>query len=135
MNTKALPFVLGSFFALTAVVLGAFGAHALKGLLEPGQLISYETGVRYQMYHAFALFIGGIKQHILPAKSDKAFTFLMTAGIVFFSFSIYILSTSPVTGLQWKWLGPVTPIGGMLLIIGWALLLADAIRLLGKKGV
>jgi len=135
VNNKVLPFVFGFFLALTAVILGAFGAHALKEWLDPVHLASFETGVRYQMYHGFALIALGLKQHVLPTRFDRAAGTLMVTGTIFFSCSIYLLSTAAATGMSWTWLGPVTPLGGTLLIIGWTLLLVDAIRLLSKKGL
>ena len=95
-----------AFFGMTAIILGAFGAHALKKVLTLEELVSFETGVRYQMYHAlFLLFIG-----------------LILLGIVFFSGSIYLLSTTSISKIDFKIIGFVTPIGGALLIMAWAIL-------------
>lgn len=105
-----------------AIVLGAFGAHGLKKVLQPEQLVSFETGVRYQMYHAlFLLFVGNFSW--LALKEKTIVFYLVLIGILFFSGSIYLLSTSVLTGLKTKFLGPVTPIGGLFLIVSWLYLL------------
>lgn len=107
---------------VTAIILGAFGAHGLKKVLQPEQLVSFETGVRYQMYHAlFLLFVGNFSW--LALKEKTIVFYLVLVGIVFFSGSIYLLSTSALTGLKAKFLGPVTPIGGLFLIVSWCYLL------------
>lgn len=107
---------------VTAVILGAFGAHKLKELLLPEQLVSFETAVRYQMYHAlFLLFVGNFGW--LALKEKTTVFYLTLLGIVFFSGSIYLLSTSTLTGLKTKVFGPITPIGGLFLIISWVYLL------------
>ena len=115
--------MLPKFFAifatvsgLLAVVLGAFGAHALKGSLEPRLLQAYETGVTYQMSHALALLMLSIMMTMWEPKTAFAVAGVsMATGVVLFSGSLYLLA---VTGM--KWLGPVTPIGGVFLIVGWA---------------
>lgn len=105
-----------------AIILGAFGAHGLKKVLQPEQLVSFETGVRYQMYHAlFLLFVGNFSW--LALKEKTIVFYLVLIGILFFSGSIYLLSTSVLTGLKTKFLGPVTPIGGLFLIVSWLYLL------------
>ena len=117
----------GFFFGMTAVILGAFGAHTLKEILTPEMLSSFETGVRYQMYHAFLLLAVGI----LPSVSDKtrkAVYWLTTIGIVFFSVSIYLLSTAKISGIDFRSIGWITPVGGLLLIVAWFLLFIDVIR-------
>lgn len=131
---KKHVYLFAAIFGLTAIILGAFGAHGLEGKLTAEHLDSYETGVRYQVYHAIVLLILALKHHVYPSRFDIPASNLMIPGTVLFSFSIYLLSTSELTGLHWTWLGPVTPLGGLLLIIGWVLLLVDAIRLFVKKG-
>lgn len=107
---------------VTAIIFGAFGAHGLKKVLQPEQLVSFETGVRYQMYHAlFLLFLGNFGW--LALKEKTMVFYLALIGVVFFSGSIYLLSTSALTGLKAKFLGPVTPIGGLFLIASWIYLL------------
>lgn len=117
---------VGAFFGMTAIILGAFGAHALKATLSTEQLQTFETGVKYQMYHAlFLLFVGMYSG--MSAKKKKAVAWLVALGVIFFSGSIYLLATNAVQGVN-KIIGPITPIGGMLLIIGWLVLLIDFIR-------
>ena len=109
------------FLGLTAIILGAFGAHALKKTLTEAQLQSFEVGVRYQMYHAlFLLFIGVFT--FLNEKERLIIFWLTISGILFFSGSIYLLATNGITNLKTKWLGPITPIGGLLLISAWGYL-------------
>jgi uncharacterized membrane protein YgdD (TMEM256/DUF423 family) len=109
------------FFGMSAVILGAFGAHAFKNVLTAEQLVSFETGVKYQMYHALFLLFLGINTH-LPLKTKKTILTLIILGIIFFSGSIYLLSTKAVTDIDFKAIGIVTPIGGSLLIAAWAVL-------------
>lgn len=116
MNIKLirLSIVLGLF----SIILGAFGAHALKEVLTEQQLISFETGVRYQMYQAlFLLFIGSTK--LLSVKAKKIATILLMIGVLFFSGSIYLLTTQNLFGLKLSLLGPITPVGGLLIMISW----------------
>lgn len=123
---------LASVFGATAVMLGAFGAHALKSKLTTEQLQVYETGVRYQMYHVFALIAVAFLIDKYPGKSVLNYAgYSFMAGIVLFSGSLYLLSTKQLLGMESaKWLGPVTPLGGLFFIMGWALLLA---AVLGKS--
>lgn len=121
---------VAAFMGAVAIVLGAFGAHGLKEILNESQLATFETGVKYQMYHAlFLLFIG--TTNLIVETTKKTILGLVSAGVLFFSGSIYLLSTATVTGLNVKFLGPVTPLGGMLLIAAWMLLFA---KILSKKG-
>ncbi|HBS53665.1 MAG TPA: DUF423 domain-containing protein [Flavobacterium sp.] len=110
-----------AFLGMVAIILGAFGAHALKKVLTPEQLISFETGVRYQMYQAFFLFFLASQIDILEKTKKTIFT-LITLGTLFFSGSIYLLSTTEITGVNFKPIGFITPIGGLLLIIAWGML-------------
>ncbi len=122
MNTFLFP--LGGFFMLTAVILGAFGAHGLEGSLSPEQLETYKTGVTYQFYHALALLFLGLYSQHNPSKLLKWAGILFSVGIFLFSGSIYLLACKDLLGIaSWKWLGPITPIGGTLFIIGWGLFL------------
>jgi len=101
-----------------AIVLGAFGAHALKKILSIEQLNSFEIGVRYQMYHAlFLLFVSQISY--ITERQKMGVFILAVAGILLFSGSIYLLATSVITNIKGKFLGPITPIGGLLLISSW----------------
>jgi uncharacterized membrane protein YgdD (TMEM256/DUF423 family) len=106
---------------MVAIILGAFGAHALKKVLTPEQLISFETGVRYQMYQAFFLFFLAT-QNDIQEKTKKTIFTLILSGTLFFSGSIYLLSTTGITGVNFKPIGFITPIGGLLLIIAWGIL-------------
>lgn len=108
---------------LTAVAAGAFGAHALKSRLEPSDLAAFEVGVRYQMYHALALLVVAFLRGQRPSAAMSTAAWCMLIGIVLFSGSLHGLSL-----LKWKWLGPVTPIGGLFMMIGWAALMVAGIR-------
>lgn len=109
------------FLGFLAIILGAFGAHALKKTLTLEQLTSFETGVKYQMYHAlFLLFIG--ITHFITLKEKAVLFYLVLIGVLFFSGSIYILTTSSITGIKSKIFGPITPIGGLFLILSWGYL-------------
>lgn len=119
-----------TFLGLTAIILGAFGAHALKNYLTPEQLISFETGVKYQMYHALFLLFLGLSAVFLTDKTKKLMYWLVVLGVAFFSGSIYLLTTKNVTGIDFKFLGPITPIGGTLLIVAWGILF---VKVLNKK--
>ena len=114
-------FITGILFGLIAIVLGAFGAHTLKDTLDSSALDSFETGVRYQMYHALFLLVLGSRSKEFKF-SLKPVYYLILIGTVCFSFSIYLLSTSELTGLDIGSFGLITPFGGVLLISGWALL-------------
>jgi len=112
----------GVILGMTAIILGAFGAHALKKVLTAEELITFETGVKYQMYHAlFLLFLG--MTSLVNEKVKKSIFKLIVVGVVFFSGSIYVLATRTITGIDFRPLGIVTPIGGALLILGWIALL------------
>ena len=116
----------GATFALTAVILGAFGAHALKKLLSINQLASFETGIRYQMFHGIVLLIIGIS--IDKINKTVIISKLFISGTILFSFSIYLLNTQELIGTSLSFLGPVTPIGGALLIAGWFCLLLSLLK-------
>lgn len=118
--------LLAAIFGLTSIILGAFGAHALKKVLNPETLTSFETGVKYQMYHA--LFLLFISQTTFLTLKEKEIVFWLTfIGVIFFSCSIYLLTTQSVTNLKLKFLGPITPIGGALLIGAWTYFLLKTI--------
>ncbi len=104
-----------------AVIFGAFGAHALKKLLNEDQLKSFETGVKYQLYHAIVLLIIGFN-FSLEAALEKYMVYTFIIGILLFSFSIYGLVISSAKNKKLKFLGPITPLGGLLLVIGWILM-------------
>jgi uncharacterized membrane protein YgdD (TMEM256/DUF423 family) len=110
-------FLLGAGFAFLAVTLGAFGSHSLKAVLAPEMLAVFETGVRYQMYHALALFAVGWAAHQYPQASFHIAGWLFAAGIILFSGSLYVLALSGV-----RWLGAITPLGGLCFLAGWGTL-------------
>ena len=112
---------VGSLYGLLAVVLGAFRAHALKKSFSEEQLKSFETGVRYQMYHAILLLMLSFNFN-LDTSIQRYMVYCFTLGTFLFSFSIYALTLSASKGKKLRFLGPVTPVGGLLLVIGWALL-------------
>ncbi|MAC95623.1 MAG: hypothetical protein CMC96_08975 [Flavobacteriales bacterium] len=113
-------------FGLVAVVLGAIGAHALKDVLSDSQLSSFETGVRYQMYHALLLLVlSNIK-----ALQSKAILWLIVLGVFLFSFSIYLLNLLFELSLEGlSILGPITPIGGILLITAWGSIIYKSLKI------
>jgi len=118
MNKIALS--LGAFFAGLGIALGAFGAHALKQILSSEQLAVFETGVRYQMYHAFALLLVGIAYGFSPAPYFRRAAACFTVGIVLFSGSLYALTFLKMNGqVGLGGLGLITPIGGVFFILGW----------------
>lgn len=123
MNTTVCAAILGAL----AVMAGAFGAHALKAVLSPEALASFETGVRYQMWHALALFVLEISP--IRDSAKKRIAWLWLIGTILFSGSIYGLHlTKLFFGSSWSILGPITPIGGTLLILGWCLLIGAGLK-------
>jgi len=120
MNQIALIF--GATFGLLAIILGAFGAHLLKKKLNQEQLQSFETGVKYQMYHAIILVVLGFNFKDNSSLNTSIF-YVFIIGIILFSFSIYGLVISSSKNKKIKILGPITPIGGLFLVLGWLLLL------------
>lgn len=125
MNKKFVT--TGVILVLLAIILGAFGAHGLKKIADANSVASFETGVRYQHYSGLALLIIGFSSNHL-AFNLKPFFRLTLLGTLLFSGSIYLLSLQNLIGMELKFLGPITPIGGSLLIIGWAVLLIKIIR-------
>ena len=116
-----LFFCIGAFSGFLGVLLGAFGAHLLKQRLDPEMLGVFEVGVRYQMYHALALLVLSLLASHSPAPSITWAGRLMTTGIVIFSGTLYALSLSGKS-----WWGAITPIGGLVLLAGWACLIWTA---------
>ncbi len=123
---------LAAFLGGIAVILGAFGAHGLKAVLDENQLLTFETGVRYQMYHALFLLFVAIAP-VCTAKAKKFIAYLVGFGVLFFSGSIYLLATNDLTPVDFKFLGPITPIGGLLLITAWFTVAYQAFFV--KKGI
>ena len=122
MGTLFMAQFMGALYGLLSVIFGAFGAHALKKKLTPELLQSFETGVKYQMYHAIVLLVLGFNLSFdQPLDSWIVNCFIF--GTLLFSFSIYALCLGAAKGNKPKFLGPVTPLGGLILTAGWALLL------------
>ncbi|MDC1355887.1 DUF423 domain-containing protein [Flavobacteriaceae bacterium] len=113
--------LLASFIGGLGVVLGAFAAHGLKPLLSVSAFESFNTGIRYQMYHAFLLFFLAITTHITSKQKSILYT-LILIGVLVFSGSIYVLATNDLTSFNFKVIGFITPIGGLFLIASWVLL-------------
>jgi uncharacterized membrane protein YgdD (TMEM256/DUF423 family) len=121
---------IGSITALLAVVLGAFAAHGLQSKISVDQIAVFQTGVRYQFYHAFGILVVAL----IMLKSEntwlKRAAWCFIIGIVLFSGSLYLLSCREWLQLtNWKWLGPITPIGGTFFIIGWAFMFLASSKL------
>lgn len=126
MNRQTI--ITGIVLIVFSIIFGAFGAHALKELVSDEKLISFETGVRYQMYHGIAFMIIGILEgHYSVSKWGKR---ILLTGVLLFSVSIYLLSLQETISIQLTFLGPFTPVGGVLMIAGWVILLKN---LLGQK--
>ena len=113
--------VTASFLSAITIALGAFGAHGLKELLDASALNTFETGVRYQMYHSLAIFALGLAP-IIPLKVKKMVFWLFVAGVFCFSGSIYLLALDTLLPFDTTVIGFVTPLGGLMFIIGWLLL-------------
>ena len=117
---------IGAFFGLLSVVIGAFGAHGLEGKITEARITIFETGVDYQFYHTFAIFIAvGLAAYFKDDFFLKA-GWMFVIGMLCFSGSLYFLATRTYLGIEsWaKIIGPITPIGGLLLIAGWIRLAA-----------
>ena len=116
--------IIGSVFGLLAVAAGAFGAHGLEGKLSTDMLDVWETAVRYQMFHALALFGAAWLFDQTGSGWATAAAALFVGGVLVFSGTLYALALSGI-----KWLGAITPIGGVALIAGWACCIVAALRL------
>lgn len=113
--------LVGALLGVITIVLGAFGAHALKKVLTESQLSTFEVGVKYQMYHAlFLLFIANL--NFITHKEKTIIMCLVVVGVILFSGSIFLLSTSALTKIKTSFLGPLTPVGGLFLIASWVYL-------------
>ncbi len=121
--TQQIVLATASILGALSIILGAFGAHALKKKLTSEQLTSFETGVKYQMYHAIVLLMLGFNFN--PNFNNAALFFII--GTILFSFSIYGLVLSDAFGKKMKFLGPITPIGGLCLLVGWVLVLLNCL--------
>lgn len=125
MNKKIV--ITGTVLIVISILLGAFGAHALREELLPKDLVSFETGVRYQMYHGLALLVVGLNANAF-GFSLKWVCNLILVGVILFSASIYGLSLDGLMGMEFKFLGPITPLGGLLMIIGWFILIVKLVQ-------
>lgn len=126
MNKTIL--ITGTLLGIISIILGAFGAHGLKQLITAEAIQTFETGVRYQMYHAILLlFVGSTT--LINQKTKKIVYYLVIIGILFFSVSIYGLATNSLTSFNFKIIGFITPIGGLLLILAWIFLLIHFIKI------
>ena len=119
---------LGSIMMFLGVLFGALGSHALKARLTPDALQSYMIAIRYMLFHGVAI-LALVSLPFLDEASKGRIAFLLVAGVIVFSGSIMVLSTKAMHQLNVSWLGPVTPLGGLLLLAGWGYL----IFLLGKQ--
>ena len=126
MNKTIL--ITGASLALTAVLFGAFGAHGLEKLVDAKNIASFNTGVRYQMYHAIVCIILG-NMNVLESSSKKRIFYLFVAGIALFSGSIYLLVLDEVLGISLSSIGFITPLGGFLLIFGWIFFIISLVKI------
>ncbi len=124
---KKIILFTGAFYGFLSVILGAFGSHLLKRILSSDKIQIFETGVKYQIYHALVLlFIGMFFPFSNALQKSMGYAFII--GIFLFSFSIYGLVLADKFNYSKTFLGPVTPIGGFLMIIGWGLLIINLMR-------
>ncbi|WP_025743401.1 DUF423 domain-containing protein [Aquimarina pacifica] len=131
MNTGSLNktiLITGAILGLLAVILGAFGAHGLEKLVDANNIDSFATGTRYQMYHAiFCLFLANI--NTFSERSKKRIFSFIISGILLFSGSIYLLVVDEIFNISLSSIGFITPLGGLLLILGWVFLLISCIKI------
>lgn len=126
MNKSIL--ITASILGILSIVLGAFAAHGLKSLISAEMINTFETGVKYQMYHAILLlFVGSTT--LVTQKAKKTIFYLVLVGVLFFSGSIYGLATNVLSSFDFKSVGFITPIGGLLLILSWVVLLINFLKL------
>ena len=116
MNKSVL--ITGAILGILSIVLGAFAAHGLKKVIPAESITTFETGVKYQMYHALLLLFVGSSSYV-SLTYQKIVCYLVIAGVILFSGSIYMLATNVLTSFDFKKIGFVTPIGGVLLILSW----------------
>ena len=126
MNKKLL--VAGTILGILAIVLGAFAAHGLKALVDQDAVKSFETGVRYQMYHAFLLLLIGSTSYI-GKWAKQLILVLIIIGLIMFSGSIYGLATNALSSFDFKSIAFITPIGGLILIAAWVVMLIDMLKI------
>ncbi len=120
--------ILGAVLGFLAVIFGAYGAHGLKGQISAENLGVFETGVRFQMYHAlFALIVGCLG--VLSKKTRNIIFYFLLFGVIFFSGSIYGLATQSITGINFTAVALLTPLGGLLLILSWGLVIINLLKI------
>ncbi|MBL85787.1 MAG: hypothetical protein CMO82_03910 [Winogradskyella sp.] len=125
MNKSIL--VAGAILGILGIVLDAFGAHGLEKLVDADAVNTFETGVRYQIYHAFFLLIVGGTSFV-DLKTKKIVFYLVIIGVLFFSGSIYGLATNELSSFDFKTIAMITPVGGLLLILSWVMVLIGIIK-------
>ncbi len=113
--------IIAAIIGAASVAMGAFGAHLLKDLVSERSLVTFETAVRYQFYHVFAMALAGILYQSFPNTMIVRAGYLFLAGIFLFSGSLYLLTVSPP---EYRWIGAITPFGGVCFITGWIFLVA-----------
>lgn len=127
MKTQKKLILLGSFLGFSGIILGAFAAHGLEDLISEEAIKIFETGVKYQIYHAlFLLFLSS--QKFTSPKLNNSVFWLILIGVIFFSGSIYGLATNALTSFNFKTIGWITPVGGTLLILSWALVFFNILQ-------
>lgn len=119
---KQTVLIIGNIYGMLSIILGAFGAHAFRNILSVDKLESFEVGVRYQMYHAIVLLVLGFFLSF-ETSIERWSAWSLIIGTFLFSVSIYLLSFADYWNLNLKFLGPITPLGGFFMIIGWTLLI------------
>jgi uncharacterized membrane protein YgdD (TMEM256/DUF423 family) len=124
--------VTASILGMLAIILGAFASHGLKDIISVELLQTFETGVRYQMYHAIVLLFIGMTP-FFNEKTKKLLFYLIVIGVLLFSGSIYGLATNELTSFNFKTFGFVTPIGGLLLILSWAIMFLKFLKIKSDK--
>jgi uncharacterized membrane protein YgdD (TMEM256/DUF423 family) len=125
MNKKIV--LTAAVLLMLAIILGAFGAHGLKDKVSPERIATFEVGVRYQFYIGLSMLILGFNEEKLGFSLKPTFLFLLLGGL-FFSFSIYFLAIQEILGASLKFLGPITPLGGLLMIIGLFVFIVKLMR-------
>lgn len=120
--------VIGAGALVTAIILGAFGAHALRDKLSESSLEVFKTGVLYQFMHGFAILIMAVLSLHLPESKLRIPVMFFVLGILCFSGSLYFLATQDLTGLHLRFLGPITPVGGLLFIVGWLIFIVQVVK-------
>lgn len=124
---KQFTLIIAGVYGLVTIILGALGSHAFKKILSVDKLASFEVGIRYQMYHAIVLLVLGLFLSF-TTPLEKWSSLCIIIGTFLFSFTIYFLAFSEYWNINLKFLGPITPIGGFFLIVGWVLLITYFVK-------